>query len=169
MDQNWCPSLDLIMPPAKPINLNGFNASKGTVNLSWNRNTEIDLKGYNVYKDGVWISTDIKNFITVTGLKVGRTYKFQVQSLDIFNDVSNTALINVYISKWGCYKQAFKEGLIKDIDLCISYIGKSKGTIVEEIDDIIGIYSCDIVFVDSLNENIEKQIGRDGIEIYSKI
>ena len=99
MDQNWCPSLDLIMPPAKPINLNGFNASKGTVNLSWNRNTEIDLKGYNVYKDGVWISTDIKNFITVTGLKVGRTYKFQVQSLDIFNDVSNTALINVYISK----------------------------------------------------------------------
>ena len=99
MDQNWCPSLDLIMPPAKPINLNGFNASKGTVNLSWNRNTEIDLKGYNVYKDGVWISTDIKNFITVTGLKVGRTYKFQVQSLDIFNDVSNTVSINVYISR----------------------------------------------------------------------
>ncbi|HEY8804099.1 MAG TPA: fibronectin type III domain-containing protein [Clostridium sp.] len=99
MDQNWCPSLDLIMPPAKPINLNGFNSSLGTVNLSWNKNTEIDLKGYNVYKDGVWISTNIKNFITITGLKVGRTYKFQVQALDAFNDVSDLVLISIYISR----------------------------------------------------------------------
>ena len=99
MDQNWCPSLDLIMPPAKPINLNGFNSSLGTVNLSWNKNTEIDLKGYNVYKDGVWISTNIKNFITVTGLMVGETYEFQVQALDAFNDVSNSVSINVYISR----------------------------------------------------------------------
>lgn len=53
-----------------------------------------------------------------------------------------------------------------DIDLCIDSGGKSKGTIVEEIDDLIGIYSCDIVFLDSLNEEIEKQINRDGIEIY---
>ncbi|HEY8888718.1 MAG TPA: hypothetical protein VIM70_00435, partial [Clostridium sp.] len=45
----------------------------------------------------------------------------------------------------------------------------SKGTIVEEINDVIGIYSCDIVFLNSLNENIEKQIDRDGIEIYSKV
>lgn len=34
------------------------------------------------------------------------------------------------------------------------------------INDLIGIYSCDIVFLDSLNEEIEKQIKRDGIEIY---
>ena len=58
------------------------------------------------------------------------------------------------------------ENINSDIDLCIGYIGKSKGTIVEEIDDVIGVYSCDIVFLDSLNENIEKQIDRDGIEIY---
>ena len=98
MDANWCPSLDLITPPAKPINLNGFNSSQGTVNLSWNKNTEIDLKGYNVYTDGVWISTNIKNFITITGLTVGKTYKFQVQALDVFNDVSNSASKSVYIS-----------------------------------------------------------------------
>ena len=99
MDLNWCPSLDLIMPPSKPINLNGFNSSLGTVNLSWNKNTEIDLKGYNVYKEGVLISTNIKNFITVTGLVAKRTYKFQVQALDEFNDVSNWVSINVYISR----------------------------------------------------------------------
>lgn len=59
------------------------------------------------------------------------------------------------------------ENINSDIDLCVSYIGKSKGTIVEEINDVIGIYSCDIVFINSLNENIKKQIDRDGIEIYS--
>lgn len=58
------------------------------------------------------------------------------------------------------------ENINSDIDLCIDYVGKSKGTVVEEINDIIGIYSCDIVFFDSLSENIEKQISRDGIEIY---
>ena len=61
------------------------------------------------------------------------------------------------------------ENINSDIDLCVGYIGKSKGTIVEEINDVIGIYSCDIVFLNSLNENIEKQIVRDGIEIYSKV
>ena len=30
----------------------------------------------------------------------------------------------------------------------------------------IGVYSRDIVFLDSLNENIKRQIDRDGIEIY---
>ncbi|MFT5874582.1 MAG: hypothetical protein ACI8WT_003552 [Clostridium sp.] len=34
---------------------------------------------------------------------------------------------------------------------------------------VIGIYSCDIVFLNSLNENIAKQIARDGVEIYSKV
>ena len=61
------------------------------------------------------------------------------------------------------------ENINSDIDLCVGYIGKSKGTIVEEINDVIGIYSCDIVFLNSLNENIEKQVARDGIEIYSKV
>ena len=73
--------------------------SPGTVNLSWNKNTEIDLKGYNVYKDGVLISTTNNNFVTVAGLKTKVTYKFQVQALDIFNDVSKLASINVYISR----------------------------------------------------------------------
>lgn len=60
------------------------------------------------------------------------------------------------------------ENVNSDIDLCIGYMGKSKGTIVEEINDIIGVYSCDIVFLNSLNQDIENQIARDGIKIYSK-
>jgi predicted nucleotidyltransferase len=58
--------------------------------------------------------------------------------------------------------------LNSDIDLCIDYKGKSKGIVVEDIDSLIGIYSCDIIFFDSLNEEIEKQINRYGVSIYEK-
>jgi predicted nucleotidyltransferase len=61
------------------------------------------------------------------------------------------------------------ENINSDIDLCIDCIEKSRGTILEEINDVIGIYSCDIVFLDSLNEEIKNQIFKYGIEIYSKI
>lgn len=60
------------------------------------------------------------------------------------------------------------ESINSDIDLCIDYECRSKGTVIEEIDEVIGIYSCDILFLNSLNDNIRKQIDRDGIEIYSK-
>ncbi|ARC83465.1 nucleotidyltransferase domain protein [Clostridium argentinense CDC 2741] len=58
------------------------------------------------------------------------------------------------------------ETINSDIDICIECTKENRGTIVEEINDIIGIYSCDIVFLDSLNEEIKKQIFRDGIIIY---
>lgn len=61
------------------------------------------------------------------------------------------------------------ESINSDIDLCIDYLDEGRGTIVEEINGIIGVYSCDIVFLDSLNEEIKKQISRDGITIYEKI
>lgn len=52
-----------------------------------------------------------------------------------------------------------------DIDLYIKCSTKIKGTVKEDIEDIIGVYSCDIVFSDNLNEDIKKQIERDGIKI----
>ena len=55
-----------------------------------------------------------------------------------------------------------------DIDLCIECPKKFRGTIQYDIDEIIGVYSCDIVFSDSLNEELENQIKRDGIIIYEK-
>ena len=44
---------------------------------------------------------------------------------------------------------------------------KSQGTIKFEIDELIGVHSCDIIFEDSLNEEIKKQINNYGITIYS--
>ncbi|ATD55574.1 nucleotidyltransferase domain-containing protein [Clostridium chauvoei] len=54
-----------------------------------------------------------------------------------------------------------------DIDLGILCEKSYRGVIVEDIDEIIGVYSCDIVFLDSMNEQIKFQIDRDGIEIYN--
>lgn len=55
-----------------------------------------------------------------------------------------------------------------DIDLFIKYNGEYKGTIVNNIEDIVGIYSCDILFDGNLNDEIKYQISRDGIVIYKK-
>lgn len=86
----------------------------------------------------------------------------------VYKDLINYFQSNNNIEKVILFGSRAKgtENINSDIDLCISYTGKSKGTIVEEIDEVIGIYSCDIVFLDSLNENIKTQIERDGIEIY---
>ncbi|WP_252244561.1 MULTISPECIES: nucleotidyltransferase domain-containing protein [unclassified Clostridium] len=54
-----------------------------------------------------------------------------------------------------------------DIDLCIDCSKKVRYKIVENIDDIIGIYSSDILFSDSLNLEVKEQIDKYGIEIYS--
>jgi predicted nucleotidyltransferase len=60
------------------------------------------------------------------------------------------------------------EKINSDIDLCIDYVGTDRGGVVEKIDELIGIYSCDIVFLGSINEELKKHIDRDGITIYSK-
>lgn len=54
-----------------------------------------------------------------------------------------------------------------DIDMCIDYKGSRRGNIIYEIDEIIGIYSCDILFKDTLNQEIKSQIDRDGLIFYS--
>lgn len=92
----------------------------------------------------------------------GINEKIYNRLIDYFQHNSNIEKVILFGSK-----AKGMEKMNSDIDLCIGYLGKSKGTVVENINDIIGVYSCDIVFLDSLNENIEKQIARDGIEIYN--
>ena len=56
-----------------------------------------------------------------------------------------------------------------DIDLGILCDKKYKGTIAEELDELVGIYSIDLVFLDSMNNEIKLQIEKYGIEIYNNI
>lgn len=55
-----------------------------------------------------------------------------------------------------------------DIDLCVDYKGKQKWKVIDAIDEIVGIYSFDVLFADSLNKEITRQIERDGVVIYEK-
>ena len=93
----------------------------------------------------------------------GIDIKVYKKLINYFDNNSNIEKVIIFGSR-----AKGNENINSDIDLCISYIGNSKGTVVEEINDLIGVYSCDISFLDSLNENIEKQIARYGIEIYSE-
>lgn len=55
-----------------------------------------------------------------------------------------------------------------DIDLCIKCPRETRSRVLDSIDDIIGIYSCDILFKDSLNDDVRKQIDKYGVKIYNK-
>lgn len=55
-----------------------------------------------------------------------------------------------------------------DIDIAILCDRKYKGIIANDLDEIVGIYSLDIIFLDNMNVEIESQIKKYGIEIYKK-
>ena len=59
----------------------------GVVDLSWDANNESNLSGYEVYQDGVKISSVITNSYQITGLLAG-TYSFQVLAYDESNNQS---------------------------------------------------------------------------------
>lgn len=44
----------------------------------------------------------------------------------------------------------------------MDYTGKQKWKVKEDIDDIVGIDSCDVLFFDALNEAIRCEIERVG-------
>jgi lysozyme len=98
MDASWCRNLDLVMPPSSPRNLTGYNISSMTVKLAWFKNREIDIIGYNIYKDGRFIAQTKDDFyFDRTGLQVGSTYRYMVQAVDMYYDVSPAVPINIYI------------------------------------------------------------------------
>jgi GH25 family lysozyme M1 (1,4-beta-N-acetylmuramidase) len=98
MDTSWCRNLDLIMPPLKPQNLTGCNICSRTVMLDWDMNREIDIIGYNIFRDGRYIArTKDTCFYDCSGLHAGKTYTYEVQAVDIFCDVSPSACICIYI------------------------------------------------------------------------
>ena len=78
---------------------------------------------------------------------------------------------NKYIKKVVLFGSRAKENYSynSDIDLGILCDKKYKGTIAEELDELVGVYSLDIVFLDSINEEIKLQIEKYGIEIYDNL
>lgn len=67
-------------PPTVPV-LQG-KPGKGQAILTWTKSPESDLAGYNLYQDGTKVGNYTTNGATVSGLKNGTQYRFQVTSVD---------------------------------------------------------------------------------------
>ena len=61
VDANWGPdSVDLLMQPRQVKNLKAYK-SNGMLKITWSKNTDTDLLGYNIFVNGYWIGTVEKN------------------------------------------------------------------------------------------------------------
>ncbi|MBJ7471986.1 MAG: fibronectin type III domain-containing protein [Solirubrobacteraceae bacterium] len=70
-------------PPSRPTNLVG-TPSQTSVALSWSASTDPDgiVVGYNVYRDGVKVTTVTGTTAVVAGLTPDTSYEFKVESID---------------------------------------------------------------------------------------
>ncbi|WP_077247814.1 lamin tail domain-containing protein [Bacillus sp. FJAT-27225] len=76
-----------IEAPLSPTGLTSVNG-KDHVKLNWNMNRDQDLAGYRVYLNGTVYDTTEMNSITVSPLKLGREYTFEVTSFDFAGNES---------------------------------------------------------------------------------
>lgn len=72
VDANWGPdNIDLL---TQPDNVTGLQArfQNGNINVSWNRNNDVDLLGYNLFVNKEWVGTVDENAtsFTITSNKV---------------------------------------------------------------------------------------------------
>jgi len=76
-------------PPTAPTNLNAFNPTTSSIQLSWNASSDnIGVDGYNVYMDGNLLGTVAGTGANVTGLAENTTYSFYVRAYDAAGNVS---------------------------------------------------------------------------------
>lgn len=71
-------------PPATPTGLT-YTPGVGQVDLNWNANTESDLAGYRIYKNGALVNTNAlvtKNTYTLADLPADVNYAIQVSAVD---------------------------------------------------------------------------------------
>lgn len=76
------PEVDNV-PPSPPTGLNVVNGNE-SLRLTWKKNTEDDLKGYNIYLNGVQINDSLvySNYYVIPNLNNGDKYSLQVSAVD---------------------------------------------------------------------------------------
>lgn len=76
-------------PPAQPVRLNVI-ASANAIELSWERNTEADLKHYRVWRDGQVLADaiDVPAYTDRTAAR-GKSYRYAVSAVDLYGNESS--------------------------------------------------------------------------------
>ena len=87
--------------PSTPLNLASSNITESTVGLNWSASTDnIGVTGYDIYKNGTYLTTVSNTNYTVTGLLATTTYSFYVKAKDAAGNSSN-ASNTVYVTTTG--------------------------------------------------------------------
>ena len=82
-------------PPLAPTGLaavfNGLDAAKLSIDLSWNPSTERDIAGYNIYRDGTKLNSELEKTTAFRDMQVepGHSYAYQVSAVDSHGNESS--------------------------------------------------------------------------------
>lgn len=75
--------------PSEPTNLVASNVAETSVDLSWTAaNDNVRVTGYDIYQDGVAVTSINATNITMTGLTENTTYAFKIKAKDAAGNVS---------------------------------------------------------------------------------
>lgn len=82
------------IPPAVPAGIIVYYEADGEVGIEWRRNTEADLKGYNIYRkvgdsDYTKIDSTTRNYYFDDSLEYNLTYYYKISATDIWGRESN--------------------------------------------------------------------------------
>lgn len=95
-DLNWGPdSIDLL---TQPRNVTGLSATmdKKNIYVKWNKNTDSDLAGYNIFIDGKYVTTKSKNDTSATipkaglGLVTNKPIEVSIHAFDNDGEISKS-------------------------------------------------------------------------------
>ncbi|OGO82082.1 MAG: hypothetical protein A2Y18_06570 [Clostridiales bacterium GWD2_32_19] len=80
--------------PTQPTNLTVTAKTETSISLSWTASTDnIEVKGYNIYRDLVKIDETTETIFTNINLIPGETYSYTVKAYDATNNVSDDSMI----------------------------------------------------------------------------
>lgn len=92
----WAQTLDAITPQA-PTNLNTSQPGAYFTNLTWSPSTSNDVIGYNVYQNGIFLTTTKSTSLIIDHLNPATSYSFTVRAYDqsyLESTDSNTATVS---------------------------------------------------------------------------
>src|SRR5256714_161021 len=90
-------------PPGPVPSFQMTGATQTTIGVSWlPASDNVDVAGYNLYRDGVKVGTTTSLSYSFTGLTCGTTYALAVEAFDSAGNVSNRALSSINQATSGC-------------------------------------------------------------------
>ena len=92
----WIQTPDAVVPQA-PANLNSTQSGAYYTNLTWSPSASTDVLGYNIYQNGVFLTTTKSTSIIIDHLNPSTSYSFTVRAYDkgyLQSSDSNTAALS---------------------------------------------------------------------------